>query len=172
MFDKNHWDSGILAAVLKENFNWLRFPDKQFVFPFKVWVTASSNDVWWNFKGMKEYLKNKDDKEHNGKVLRVRCILSGAGNNRYIDFTPHKGGKSMGVLYAQRIFGFDVNRTLVAGDSGNDITMFKGTEHGVITGNAQSELLDWFHMKKRTHKYVSHCYYADAIIEASEKLIR
>lgn len=172
MFDTNNWDAEILASSLKENFSWLRIPDKPYIFPFKVWMMASNSDVLREFKGMKDKLKNRESREFQGKVLKVRTILSGSGDYRYIDFTPFKGGKSMGVLYAQRIFGFDVNRTIVAGDSGNDITMFKGREHGVITGNAQGELLNWFWEKKRENKYVSQCYYADAVIEACEKLIR
>jgi hydroxymethylpyrimidine pyrophosphatase-like HAD family hydrolase len=55
-----------------------------------------------------------------------------------------EGGKYAPVRYARQKYGFDASQTLVAGDSGNDIPMFKGDENGVIVGNLAPEMLEWY----------------------------
>jgi sucrose-6F-phosphate phosphohydrolase len=168
-FDRTHWDSDLVARVVIENFPWLVVPGKQYTFPFKVWMTARVEDVQENLKQLKLFLKNKEGIKYFGIELKVRTIVSGCGGWRYIDFTPLEGGKSMGLKFAKNLFRFDSKRTVVAGDSGNDITMFKGDENGVITNNAQDDFLDWYHNKPRKNKYISTFKYADAVIEAVEK---
>ena len=69
--------------------------------------------------------------------------------------------------YCRKLFRFDSDETLVAGDSGNDFAMLKGPERGVIPANRQSDMDTWFNKKNRgPNKYISQLAYADAIVEA------
>mmetsp|Transcript_333 Transcript_333/g.352 ORF Transcript_333/g.352 Transcript_333/m.352 type:complete len:85 (-) Transcript_333:19-273(-) len=79
-----------------------------------------------NFSRFKEFLRNKGNHERCEKIINARAILSRDGEDYMIDIVPLEGGKKLGVLFAQEIFGFRDEETLVAGDSENDIQMFRG----------------------------------------------
>lgn len=91
--------------------------------------------------------------------------MSGCGDWRYIDVIPLEGGKGMGIRYCKSVYNFADDRIVVAGDSGNDIGMFKGDHHGVIVSNHQDEILKWFRRKERPNKYISDLNHADAVVE-------
>ena len=61
------------------------------------------------------------------------------GNLVFGNRTPTLTGPAQ--AYAGRMFGFAQERILVAGDSGNDVSMFTGHSCGVLVGNAKPELV-------------------------------
>ncbi|MEM9883126.1 MAG: HAD family hydrolase [Planctomycetota bacterium] len=72
--------------------------------------------------------------------LPVRAIASGADD---LDLLPPGGGKDHATLYlAQRLGFYETHRWTVAGDSANDLAMFRVAPHAIAVGNARAELLD------------------------------
>ncbi|CBZ55833.1 conserved hypothetical protein [Neospora caninum Liverpool] len=73
-----------------------------------------------------------------------KVCVSGGGDWRYLDILPKAGGKLNASLFVMEQLGFDKSRTVVAGDSGNDIDMFCDPGIlGVCVRNAQPELRDF-----------------------------
>ncbi len=75
--------------------------------------------------------------------LRFQTIISGVGEYRYVDCVAARAGKRAALEYVAALFGVPSERTLAAGDSGNDALMLGGTCAGVLVGNAQPELVAW-----------------------------
>eukprot|EP00741_Cyanophora_paradoxa_P005848 tig00000113_g5666.t1 len=84
----------------------------------------------------------------------ARVIASGSGGSRYIDVIPAAAGKYHAMLYLREKLGFAADRTLVAGDSGNDADMFTGDEFGVAVGNSHAELVDMVRGRGRPHRHL------------------
>jgi sucrose-6F-phosphate phosphohydrolase len=86
-----------------------------------------------------------DGKAETLAALRARLagclhcrILPSSG--RYIDVFPDGVGKGEAVRFLQRQLGFDPQRVVVAGDSGNDVEMFAAGYPGILPANALDEL--------------------------------
>jgi hydroxymethylpyrimidine pyrophosphatase-like HAD family hydrolase len=153
------------------HFPWLIKPDND-VYDFKVWRVAKIEDFEAHIEELRAFFENTSETVYEGKVLKCKVITSGKGSHRYIDVAHHDGGKHAGVRYAQRRFHFSPAKTLVAGDSGNDIDMFIGEELGVVVGNHEPELAAFLDEGQAVNKYISRENYADAIIEAIGRLTK
>jgi len=75
--------------------------------------------------------------------VRVKVIVSGTGDWRYVDCVSSHGGKLAALEYVRALFGIAVERCVAAGDSGNDALMLGGANPAIVVGNAQEELLQW-----------------------------
>ena len=60
-----------------------------------------------------------------------------------VDILPIRCDKGLAMRYVIEKMGFDNTNTIVCGDSGNDIGLFKQNTLGIVVGNARSELLNW-----------------------------
>ena len=169
-YDGEFWDSDIMNRLVQAHFKWLVVPDRRYVYPFKIWMTARTEDVQKYRNDLCSYLRNATVEEREGKVIHARAIISGCGDWRYIDITPRIGGKRMGVLYAQKCFKIPQNRTIVAGDSGNDIEMFRDPHYGIIVQNSDSEMDSWLNKKPRENKLKSQHSFADAVVHGIETI--
>ncbi|MEM6459320.1 MAG: HAD family hydrolase [Planctomycetota bacterium] len=79
-------------------------------------------------------------RELDKRGLPVRAIASGADD---LDLLPPSGGKDHATLYLAERLGFhETQRWAVAGDSANDLAMFRVAPHAIAVGNARAELLD------------------------------
>jgi sucrose-6-phosphatase len=95
--------------------------------------------------------------------LDVEIIYSG---NRDLDILPRGGDKGTAVQFLRDRWQFDQANSVVCGDSGNDISLFKyGAERGIIVGNAQSELLLWHELHPVNYHYRAVADYAAGILE-------
>ena len=72
-----------------------------------------------------------------GAGPRGHVIASGAGGWRYLDVVAPRGGKLEAVEWVRSLYGIPSGRCMTAGDSFNDVEMFKGRSPAVIVGNAQ-----------------------------------
>lgn len=98
---------------------------------------------------------------HQG--LEVNIIYSGSKD---LDILPAKADKGAAMTFLRQKWGFDMARTVVCGDSGNDRALFSvGQERGIIVGNARPELLDWHHDNPSPYRYLATATYAAGIIE-------
>lgn len=62
-------------------------------------------------------------------------------DNRYLDVLPRGVQKGPTLLKALKALGLEPDRTLVAGDTLNDLSMFATGLHGVAVGNSEASLL-------------------------------
>lgn len=98
--------------------------------------------------------------------LKAQVIFS---SNVDVDILPVNANKGNAVKYIQQKLGIAANRTLVCGDSGNDISMFQQPVYGVIVNNAQLELIEWYQAHADEHHYFAKNAYASGIFEALQK---
>lgn len=70
--------------------------------------------------------------------LPCRIIASGRDD---FDVVPETAGKDAAALFLARTLGVPQSRLIVAGDSGNDLAMFRIAGHAIAVANARRELL-------------------------------
>jgi sucrose-6-phosphatase len=95
--------------------------------------------------------------------LDVEIIYSGSKD---LDILPRGGDKGTAVQFLRERWQIDPTQTVVCGDSGNDISLFKyGRERGIIVGNARSELRLWHELHPVNYHYLAVTEYAAGILE-------
>ncbi len=95
--------------------------------------------------------------------LDVKLIYSGGKD---LDIIPQEADKGLAVQFLQQKWGFDGTKTVVCGDSGNDISLFSvGESRGIIVGNARPELRQWHEVNPNNYRYLAKAKYASGIIE-------
>jgi sucrose-6F-phosphate phosphohydrolase len=62
-------------------------------------------------------------------------------SGRDLDILPAASGKGKAIRFLVTHLGLDPERVVVAGDTGNDASMFREFDRGVVVANAQPELL-------------------------------
>ena len=98
-------------------------------------------------------------KEHGFKLK----LIYSAGQD--LDLLPTNGDKGLAVKFLRRRWDVAAERTIVCGDSGNDISMFQGQEKGLIVGNAKPELLQWYREHQNHSLYLAQSACAGGILE-------
>jgi sucrose-6-phosphatase len=123
--------------------------------PFKVSYYLSPSVVASVVRQLEELLSQQG--------LDVEIIYSGSKD---LDILPRVGDKGAAVQFLRNRWQIDPAQTVVCGDSGNDISLFKyGIERGIIVGNAQSELLLWHELHPVNYHYRAVADYAAGILE-------
>ncbi|MGF1590261.1 MAG: sucrose-phosphate phosphatase [Pleurocapsa sp.] len=92
----------------------------------------------------------------------IKLIYS-AGQD--LDLLPKNGDKGLAVQFLRRRWDISPEKTVVCGDSGNDISMFRGEEKGLIVGNAKPELLKWYEANNSDNNYLARSACARGILE-------
>ncbi|NET61850.1 MAG: sucrose-phosphate phosphatase [Symploca sp. SIO2E6] len=95
--------------------------------------------------------------------LDVKLIYSG---DQDLDILPRNGDKGLAVQFLRQKWQIDAVRTVVCGDSGNDIALFNvGEERGIIVGNARSELREWYEANQTDYRYLAKAFCSAGILE-------
>jgi hypothetical protein len=95
--------------------------------------------------------------------LDVKLIFSGGKD---LDILPRHADKGLAVQFLQQKWGIDTTRTVVCGDSGNDIALFSvGSSRGIIVGNARPELQQWYDESPADYRYLAQGHCAAGILE-------
>jgi sucrose-6F-phosphate phosphohydrolase len=95
--------------------------------------------------------------------LNVKLIYSGGKD---LDILPRNSDKGLAVQFLQQKWGIDSTRTVVCGDSGNDIALFSvGSLRGIIVGNARPELRQWYDNNPADYRYLAQAQCAGGILE-------
>ena len=95
--------------------------------------------------------------------LEIKLIYSGSKD---LDIIPQCADKGLAVQFLQKKWEMSDEKTVVCGDSGNDIALFEtGTPRGIIVGNAKLELREWYQKNKTDYRYFAKRYYAAGIQE-------
>jgi sucrose-6-phosphatase len=95
--------------------------------------------------------------------LKAQIIFS---NDEDVDILPKNGDKGLAMTYLRKKLGTPPEKTLVCGDSGNDISLFQQNTLGLIVSNARSELLSWHRLCGESRHYLSRAPFASGILEA------
>lgn len=95
--------------------------------------------------------------------LDVKVVYSGSKD---LDILPQGGDKGQALLFLRQQFDIPAEQTIACGDSGNDQAFFTvGKERGVLVGNAQPELLQWYQEQGADHHYLASASCAAGILE-------
>lgn len=94
------------------------------------------------------FLDQAPDPDEAAALIKKRVIEANAADiyqviwssTRDLDIVPAKAGKGQSIKFILNYFGFTDRPVIVAGDSGNDRTMFDEFPQGIVVGNAQPEL--------------------------------
>jgi sucrose-6F-phosphate phosphohydrolase len=81
---------------------------------------------------------------------RYRVVWS---SSRELDVLPAAAGKGPAIRFLVEHLQLDAERVVVAGDTGNDATMFEAFPRGIIVANAQPELVEWADSQPRDGIY-------------------
>jgi len=97
------------------------------------------------FKISYYYDKKLYDREQLIKALgtgwyKINIIPS---HGKYIDFIPKRASKGNAIKFLCRKWSIPLRNVVAAGDSGNDIDMFRGPVKGIIVGNRSEELAQY-----------------------------
>lgn len=123
------------------------------------------------------FILQESDRFKNETINRLNVCLQRIhlsaqvvySSNIDVDILPINANKGNAVAYIQRKLGIPSHRTLVCGDSGNDISMFHQPTFGVIVNNAQPELIEWYQSHADSNHYLANNPYANGILEAMQK---
>ena len=125
--------------------------------PFKISYYLAEAVAEETIAGLKSALK---DEGYN-----IKTIYS-AGQD--LDLLPKNGDKGLAVQFLRHKWNISPEQTIVCGDSGNDISMFKGQEKGLIVSNAKPELLEWYQANGSDNHYLANSTCAGGILEGMQ----
>jgi sucrose-6-phosphatase len=149
-----NWDRDKIVAIAS-HFADLEAQPSSEQRPFKVSYYLSSSVVAAVLPELQQLLQQQG--------LDAEIIYSG---NKDLDIIPSGGNKGIAVQFLRDRWQIPSENTVVCGDSGNDISLFKyGTERGIIVGNAQPELLLWHQVHLAEYHYLAVADCANGILE-------
>lgn len=114
------------------------------------WIKMQEDVAQNPFKISYYYDKEKYNHEQLIKVLgtgwyKVNIIKS---HGEFLDFLPKRASKGNAIKFLCHKWAIPLSSVIAAGDSGNDIDMFRSSVKGIIVGNRSVELGDYKTTKK------------------------
>lgn len=148
------WDRDAILATTAHFADLVLQPDSE-QRPFKVSFHLSQAIATELIPQLKSSLKQQG--------LIVKTIYS-TGTD--LDILPLRGDKGLAVQFLRSTWAVSPEKTVVCGDSGNDIALFAtGEPRGIIVGNASSELLEWHSAHPDNNRYLAQARCAGGILE-------
>jgi len=133
-------------------------------------------------------VETKEDAVYATNTIRKMLSHTGVdaqvfhcGGAKYINYkywvgaVPARAGKGTALTYILNRLKIGHGNTMVVGDSGNDLSMFKLNDvKGTVVANAQSELVDFYTNLMKSGRNSNFLYseekYADAIVDGLKQL--
>jgi sucrose-phosphate synthase len=114
------------------------------------WIKMQEEVAQNPFKISYYYDKEKYNHEQLIKVLgtgwyKVNIIKS---HGEFLDFLPKRASKGNAIKFLCHKWAIPLSSVIAAGDSGNDIDMFRSSVKGIIVGNRSVELAEYKTTKK------------------------
>lgn len=138
-------------------------------------LLAAIRPLGLRIQGPLEQLTHKlsyfiDTKADAGKV---RAAIAKAGlcanvvvsHGRYLDILPSAASKGAAIDYLRRRLGIEHDEVIVAGDSGNDVSMLAWSLKPIIVANHRDRIVD---LPELSHSYVARAGHAAGVIEGVE----
>lgn len=147
------WNREEIVEIANQ-FEELQFQPKSEQNPFKV--------SYYLAQAVAEETITKLKSTLNQRGYDIKLIYS-AGQD--LDLLPKNGNKGLAVQFLRQKWNISAKKTIVCGDSGNDISMFQGEERSLIVGNAKPELLNWFQANRNDTLYLAQSACAAGILE-------
>ncbi len=109
------------------------------------WIKLQEEEAQNPFKISYYYEKEQYDHDELIAVLgagwyKVNIIPS---HGQFLDFIPKRASKGNAIKFLCRKWSITLANVIAAGDSGNDVDMFRGPVKGIIVGNRSAELADY-----------------------------
>lgn len=120
---QDSWEFSRLITLLKKLD--LDFHPEEYQTHNKISINATSSE----FEKVLNYIRS-----HN---LKVRAVYS---SDKNLDIIPIKAGKGNAVEYVRQALEIEKDNVIVAGDSGNDRSMFRLGYKGIVVNNAIDNL--------------------------------
>lgn len=89
-------------------------------------------------------------------------------SGRDLDILPAASGKGKAIEFLIELRALPAERVIVAGDSGNDATMFQHFHRGVVVSNAQPELLQVAKQRESNSIFLASLPYASGVEQGLE----
>ena len=86
-------------------------------------------------------------------------------SSRDLDIIPAEAGKGKAIQFLTQYLGLVSDNVVVAGDSGNDSSMFETFEKGIVVGNAKEELIEAEKDRENSSVYFATKEYAAGVEE-------
>jgi sucrose-6-phosphatase len=148
------WDRDLVAATAAHFADLLPQPDSE-QRPFKVSYFLTEDAAIEVLPRLEILLQERG--------LNIRLVYS---SGKDLDILPKGGNKGLAMQFLRQKWEFDESQTVACGDSGNDIALFSvGYELGIIVGNAQPELLQWYQINPSRYRYLAKSHCAAGILE-------
>ncbi|GAB4526991.1 MAG: sucrose-phosphate phosphatase [Pleurocapsa sp.] len=122
--------------------------------PFKI--------SYYLAQSVAEEVLTKLNADLTARGYEIKLIYS-AGQD--LDLLPKNGDKGLAIQFLRQKWQISADKTVVCGDSGNDIALFKREEKGIIVGNAKPELLQWYAENQKDSLYCAKASCAGGILE-------
>lgn len=148
------WDREVAVEVAGDHADLLpqAFSEQR---PFKISYLLSTTAALEVLPRLKLQLSDRG--------LDVNLIYSGSKD---LDILPQNANKGLAVQFLQQKWGIDQTRIVACGDSGNDIALFSvGESRGIIVGNAQPELVQWYKDYPAEYRYLAKASCSGGILE-------
>ncbi len=128
------------------------------------WIKLQEENAQNPYKISYYYEKEHYDHEELIRVLgtgwyKVNIIPS---HGQFLDFIPKRASKGNAIKFLCRKWAIPLSNVIAAGDSGNDIDMFRGPVKGIIVGNRSAELAEYETSKSI---YVAQTFASEGILE-------
>jgi sucrose-phosphate synthase len=109
------------------------------------WIKMQEEEAQNPFKISYYYDPEKYDREQLIKVLgtgwyKVNITTS---HGKFIDFLPKRASKGNAIKFLCHKWAIPLSSVITAGDSGNDVDMFRSSVKGIIVGNRSAELAQY-----------------------------
>jgi hydroxymethylpyrimidine pyrophosphatase-like HAD family hydrolase len=165
-FKDDDWEASEYYQDFKAFFPWI----SDFLIsedPYNLYFHIPRDLFDKNVKDIINHVKNNEKRLINGKTMKAKTVITSQGSKeiRPLEIIPKFAGKGLAARYAQWILGFADCDTFTAGDSLNDRDALKIQVRGVLVGNAEERLVEWFSKKQRNHLLYSSQKYAHGVID-------
>ncbi|MFW6359912.1 MAG: sucrose-phosphate phosphatase [Chroococcales cyanobacterium] len=148
------WNREKIVAIAGEFSDLIPQPETE-QNPFKVSYFISDQIASDLIPELESALKNQN--------LSIQLIYSGGKD---LDILPQNSDKGLAIEYLRRKWNMESHNTVVCGDSGNDIALFSiPNKSGILVGNAQPELLQWYEENANDSLYLAKAACAGGILE-------
>jgi sucrose-phosphate synthase len=109
------------------------------------WMQLQEEEAQNPFKISYYYDEQKYNREELIQALgpgwyKINIIPS---HGKYLDFIPKRASKGNAIKFLCRKWSIALANVVAAGDSGNDVDMFRGPVKGIIVGNRSAELAQY-----------------------------
>ncbi len=106
------------------------------------WLELQAEDGQREFKVSFNYDREQLDLDQIKQALsrqwhQVNVIAS---HGKFLDILPKRASKGQAILFVCRKWSIPPDLVFAAGDSGNDLEMFRGAIKGIVVGNKSDEL--------------------------------